>query len=215
MAYGTNAPKGFQPTSYINGSTWTGQTNEYPIQDAYATTIYYGDPVYLATDGTIIRAVLGTPFTTPLLGIFVGVKYKSTTAAQTNQGLQSYSKYWPGATDLPTGMVAYAQIVDDPNVLFDVQLAGAGSDAVLFTALNKNAGSLAATTGSTLTGESNAAIDYATAAAANPTYSFKIVRFTPQPGNPIPPGNAGTVAYPNVLVKINNHVFGSTGTAGV
>lgn len=196
MSYGVNAPFGLQPRSYLDGSPWTGQTSDYSIASGYNTSIFTGDPVYYASDGTIVRATAGD--TNPILGVFYGVKYVDTT------GNQVYSPYWAANTVTQGALNATALITDDPNILYDVQSLGTIAAVDLF----QNANVSFATAGSTISGQSGAALNATLATTA--TFQVKIIRLTPNPKN------AFGVQYNNVLVLLNNNPYkGGTGTAGV
>lgn len=134
MAYGVNAPFGLKPISSITGGSWTEKTNTYPIfasadgATTYAANIFTGDPVVfsptLAQAGTIsiyLPAFAdGTPSTysaLPLLGVFQGCEYKDVT------GKLIKSAYWPASTRVYPGSSIKAWVIDDPNVVFDIQVS--------------------------------------------------------------------------------------------
>lgn len=144
MAYGTNAPFGLRPVSSILGGSWTEKTNEYHIYasadgtNTYANSIFTGDPVVWGTSlgatpaadglfGTIAaynpHFTDGTPSTfngAPIVGVFVGCEYLSTVTA-TNNLIKS--PFWPGGAQVMPGTKIKAYIIDDPEVLFDVQVS--------------------------------------------------------------------------------------------
>jgi hypothetical protein len=81
----------------------------------------------MATAGTIARydpnytdAAPSTWGTTPILGVFKGVEYHSTGSAVNNV---LWKPYWPASTQVVPGTEIVAHIVDDPNVIYDVQLS--------------------------------------------------------------------------------------------
>ncbi len=140
MAYGVNAPFGLRPFCSINGGSWTEKVNEYYISTAYASSIYTGDPVifntsntspnsvpgagYLGTAGTIAIYLPvyadGTPSTfsiTPILGVFMGCEYTLPT------GVLVKSPFWPGGTTTLAGSTIKCWVVDDPTVVYDIQLS--------------------------------------------------------------------------------------------
>jgi hypothetical protein len=140
MAYGTNAPFGLRPISSISGGSWTEKVNEYFIyasangQTTYATSIFTGDPVVwnptLANAGTIAvylpGETVGTPSTfsaLPILGVFMGCEYLSTVTG-TNNLIKS--AYWPGAAQVVPGSVIKAYVLDDPDVVYDIQVSTIG-----------------------------------------------------------------------------------------
>lgn len=196
MSYGTNAPFGLQPRMHINGSVWTGQVNTYQIQDAYATSLFTGDPVTLS-GGYLVIGVAGSA----VIGVFQGCQY--TTAAS----VVTFAPYWPASTSTAQTAGAVAFVCDDQSVLYDIQSNSA--TPIAQTDIGKNANFVAAA-GSTVTGQSGYALDYSTLATGNATRNLKVLALVPRPGNTF------STAYNNVYVLINNNVFGSgTGTVGV
>lgn len=137
MAYGVNAPFGLRPLSSINGGSWTEKTTEYSIfapangVATYSASIFTGDPVVwsptLAQAGTVAvylpaRAV-GTPTTysaLPLLGVFQGCEYI------TPAGTLIKSPYWPASTPVLAGSVIKCFVIDDPDVVYDIQVSTSG-----------------------------------------------------------------------------------------
>ncbi len=223
MSYGTNAPQGLQLSNQFNGDA-AQILNEYPLPNAYGTSLFTGDPVQYAGDGsgTINRGAADTGW----IGVFQGVKFIDAT------GVPRFSKYWPAGTATFNNQLPIALVSDDPDLLYDIQVstsAGAPGPvapvAIQDVDLNTNANiSLVANAfqnlpivypsnpgaGSAQTGQSGYYLDYATLAAGNATHNLRVVRFTPVPGNV-----AGLI-FNNVLVAINNHVLkGGTGTVGV
>ena len=193
MTYGTNAPVGFVPEKYLNNSTWSGQFGNYQIVDAYATSLFLGDPVTLTGGYLIIGAT-----SAPLVGIFAGCSYV------TLAGINTFSPYWPASTSTLAAVGATAQVVDDPNVLFNVQLDATAADQV---DIGENA-NFVSHAGNTVTGISGYALG--DPATGNATYNFKVNSLVPVPNNVF-----GTT-YNNVFVTINNHIYkGGTGTVGV
>ena len=110
------------------------------------------------------------------IGVFVGCEYEN------DQGQTVHSNYYPsGKTN------AKAYVVDDPNVLFQAQADAAMTQSDLgmcttFAAVQSTS------TGSTVTGNSNTALD---ADATSATKAFKVVGFVSPP----------TDAFPDILVK--------------
>lgn len=227
MAYGTNAPFGLQPRMMNTGAAWNGQTNTYLINSGYATSIFNGDPVAPLANGSISIGVAGTG----IAGVFVGCQYQDT------NGNYQFSPYWAANTVTynPTGGVganipATAFVVDDPNVLFDIQVtttnAGTHVASVSQPDLNANANFVIGT-GSPVSGLSGASLDAATIAVGGGSValSLKIIRVTPAFTNqagligatPYTGGqNIFGLLFNNVLVQINNDIYkGGTGTAGV
>jgi hypothetical protein len=202
----------------ITGAPWNGQMNQYPIADSYAESLFTGDPVMTADNGTIIIAPAG-----PVLGVFMGCTYLNTS------GVLVTSAYWPANTATFRAQGAQALIVDDPNVLFDIQVSNNGNtisgiqaadinNNFSFAVAGNGGGATNPAAGSTITGQSAYYLDYATI-ANTAALSLKAMALTPYPGNifaTTTPAVVGTGAYNNVLVILNNHILkGGTGTAGV
>lgn len=217
---GQNSPKGLVPAIYNDGSIWNGQLTEYLIPSGYATSIFTGDPVSFVNSGTIGIGTIGGA----IVGSFQGVKYIDST------GKPQFSAYWPANTVTQGALPATALVCDDPNVLFDIQVASAAGGTVAAPTLvqanmfrNANFG-VAVTSynpisgvtpaanpgaGSTATGLSGYYLASNTI-ADTATLNLKLMRFTQKPGN------IAGVVFNNALVKINNHYYnGGTGTAGV
>ncbi len=243
MAYGTNAPFGLRPLSSISGGSWTEKTNEYYIYAStdglttYATSIFTGDPViynpavattlaggptiaiYPIDNATVVNEI------TPVLGVFMGCEYLSTVTG-TNNLIKS--PYWPASTAVVPGSMIKAYIIDDPDVVYDIQVstatnvlndarfsADAATDA-FFTqnfAFGLGAGGaniLNPTGGSTITGQSAIYLNLVGTAATNrvaATLPLKTIGFTPNPQNIVFASNGTTVnPFLNVRVTINNHI---------
>jgi hypothetical protein len=144
MAYGVNAPFGLRPLNSINGGSWTEKTNEYYIYASpngattYGSSIFTGDLVVWGTSiaaapqttgglGTIAvytpNFTDGTPSIFPLtgtataIGVFQGCEYITPT------GTLVKSPYWPASTVVMQGSVIKASVIDDPTVIYDVQVS--------------------------------------------------------------------------------------------
>jgi len=207
MAYGVDAGFGFQPRRMIGSATFNNQTNTYLIASGYNQNIFKGDPVYYVAPGRIGRATAGAG--NPILGVFMGVKY--TLPGNPYPGPIT-SNYWPAGTVVVSpgqpDPVAYAEIIDDPNVVYDVQAA----TQIDTDELSLNANFLAPGAPPAYafaSGQSYITLDSA-AAAANANFQFKILGYTPNVNN------TPNTPFNNVEVIINNHPFkGGTGTVGV
>lgn len=144
MAYGVNAPFGLRPISSITGGSWTEKVNEYYIYtdpngaNSYNVSIFTGDPVVFTptaanitgnpnVGGFITRYLPAftdnTPSTfsaLPLLGVFVGCEYISVVNG-TNSLIKS--AFWPAGTAVVPGTLIKAFVIDDPNVVYDIQVS--------------------------------------------------------------------------------------------
>jgi hypothetical protein len=116
MSYPTvNGPNGLLPTNLIGGRQFAGSTRMIPIASAYATSMYFGDPVKFTSDGTLITSGLAynsaATETGGTLGIFMGCEYS--TPAGPIFGKNRFQK-WTGGTVAPD---AVAYVCDDPYVV--------------------------------------------------------------------------------------------------
>lgn len=199
MAYGTNKSFGLKPVRYMSGAPYTGALSVYPIANAYATSIYTGDPVVVLSDGTIGIGVAGSS----IRGVFMGVKYTDA------NGNPVFSKYWPASTSTQSGSVTQALVIDDPNILFTIQEdngAGAAGTALALADRGQNA-NFAVQAGSTATGLSGTTLDN-TSHNTTSTLNLKIIDLDPNVGNAVG-------SFANWLVTINVTDLKSVGTAGV
>lgn len=152
MAYGVNAPFGLRPYSHLNGGADDIRTNSnYVIDVVTASTLNKGDPVifapaiadsavtayYKGGQSTITRysptPIFGagnnrTTFAAgtnpPIVGVFMGCEYWV-------NGTYYNQEYWVAGT--PATSVVKAFVIDDPNVIYDVQLGtyqGSNNNAV-------------------------------------------------------------------------------------
>lgn len=203
MAYGVNAPFGLKPSSYLGSGPIPDPQNSYFIAFNYGTALFTGDPVTVDGTGTIVRAANNN--TATIIGVFAGVQYYDV-----NNNLVNLP-YWPNpapATFNNQNPIAF--VLDDPNILYDVQVIGGfgtGGQGAIAADLFSNSTISFATAGSTISGQSGAVLGGIDNATTSPV---KVLRLTPVPGN------AFGIPFNNVIVQINNNPFrGSTGSAGV
>lgn len=191
MSYGTNAPAGLVPVRKLDGSAWTASFDSYQIVTTYASTIFSGDPVTIASSGYLERATAGSA----VVGVFQGVKYIDST------GVAKFMPYWPGNPGVLTGSTVDALVIDDPNVVFTIQetnASGAAGTPLALADRGLNANFLY-TAGSTSTGQSAVSLNNETE-ATTATLNLKILDLDPTPGNAV--GN-----FANWLVLLNNHLY--------
>ena len=165
----------------------------YNIDDNQAGAIFQGDLVTIV----ICSVVKFLPAThAAALGVFNGCNYVDPTT-----GKPIFSNYYPGSVNITQGVIQ-ADVIDDPNQLFIIQ-----ADASVVQAnIGKNA-DIIGTGGSTTTGVSTMELNSATI-ADTAALNLKIVGFYNVPNNE--PG-----AFAVVVVKINEHLYGSTGVKAV
>ena len=293
MAYGTNAPFGLRPMNSINGGSWTEKVNEYEIyasadgSTTYATSLYTGDPVQWGVSmgatpaangliGTIARYnptfADGTPSTfsaVPILGVFMGCRYEAANSIGNTPHISS--PYWPASSLVKPGTKVIAYILDDPNVVFDIQVSthidaadaafvakpffpnpnATGGGAFVYagtfgrnfglnigggtnfntiptpynTATNPSFYANNPATGSSINFQSAfyADVDTSTVAANDHDYAknvttlpLKAIGFTKNPLNVSDTAlTLATTPFLNILVIINNHVYGKASTPPV
>ena len=164
----------------------------YQIADNQAGTIFQGDLVVL-TGGFISRFLPASH--TAAVGVFNGCNYNDPTT-----GKPTFSNFYPGSVNITSGQIS-ADVLDDPNQLFIVQCDA----SIAATDIGKNA-DVIGTGGSTTNGISTMELNSSTL-ATTAALNLKVVGLYNDVNNAF-----GTNAV--VVVKINEHVYGSTGVAG-
>ena len=187
-----NKPFGLRPSGNLS-ATGAQKQYGYQIADNQAGAIYQGDLV-VVYDGFIIKYDPATH--TAVTGVFNGVQYNDPTRA----GKPTWKNFYPGSIDITSGIIE-CEVIDDPAQLFLVQADGSVTQANI----GKNADPTASTTGSTTSGVSNGSLSSASI-AKTAALTFKIVGLYQSPDNEL-----GTYAV--VVVKINQHQYGSVGVA--
>ena len=187
-----NKPFGLRPIGNLS-ATGAQKQYGYQIADNQAGAIFQGDLV-VVYDGYIIKYDAAT-HTAPT-GVFNGCQYYDPTRA----GKPTWKNYYPGSINIDQGIIA-CEVLDDPSQLYLVQADGAVTQANI----GKNADPTASTTGSTVTGVSAGSLSSASI-AKTAALTFKIVGISDQPDNEL-----GT--YTVVVVKLNQHQYGSVGVA--
>ena len=189
----TSAPYGLRSVKRADGMAYAGATTTYLIDPAgEATSLFYGQVVYIGADGYIAAVTTtgadattnswpaGSSDMTGCIGVFVGCEYTN------DQGQVIHSQYYPAAT--ANGGPIKAKVVDDPHVIFQGQMdAVSGQDDI---GANCHFVTAKIVTGSTSTGNSTAQLD---ATVVQTTAPFRILGFVSPTDD----------TYPDVLVKIN------------
>jgi hypothetical protein len=165
----------------------------YQIEDNQAGAIYQGDLVTIV-DGYVVKFAPGTH--AAALGVFNGCNYIDPTT-----GKPTWKNFYPGSVNITQGKII-ADVIDDPNQLFIIQ----ADEDVVQADIGKNA-DVIGTGGSSTTGQSTMELDSSTIADAE-ARNLKIVGLYDVPGNTL-----GDFAV--VVVKINEHLYGSTGVKAV
>lgn len=199
---------GFRPVKTVTGAPYNGAANVYFVPAADATVIMVGDAVKLLGDA---RAATGAPTVTRVsaatdipIGVVVGILFS---------GMGDLNNV-PPVTDLNTPVYRrastdrYLLVADDPQLVYEVQLAGAGPVAASVTAAVGLNGQFTVTAGNTASGASGMQLD-SVGQAVTATLPLKILGFPNRPDNI--PGDAFVSYY----VKLNSATLGSLGTTGV
>lgn len=181
MAYPTvSKPYGFKPVNLIGGLPYAGSTRLMKIPTNYATGIFYGDVVKLASSGEINKDV-GQTTATPV-GIFVGCTFTSPITKQ-----PVYSQNWVAAT---AASDAYAYVVDDPNVLFKAVLVSGNTEdgngltpAYLGRTMVGSNVEIVQNTGDSSSGDSRIAIYSAAGGTTTASLPVRIIDVVPDTAN--------------------------------
>jgi hypothetical protein len=186
-----NKPFGLRPLGNLS-ATGAQKQYGYLIADNQAGAIFQGDLVTI-DNGFLVK--FNNTNHTVAVGVFNGCNY-----IDPSSGKPTWKNYYPGSVNITAGEIV-ADVIDDPNQLFIIQNAGTPAQVNLGT----NADITASTTGSTTTGVSNMTMSgtFTENAAAN----LKAVGLWNVPGNEMG-------QYAVLVVKINEHMYGSTGTPG-
>jgi hypothetical protein len=188
-----NKPFGLRPLGNLSATGGQKQYG-YEIADTQVGAIFQGDLVTLK-DGYILKFAPASH--TAAVGVFNGCFYIDPTTKK-----PTWKNYYPGSVNITEGKIV-ADVIDDPNQLFIIQC---DEDAVQAD-FGKNADVTASTTGSTDTGLSNMTLDSSTI-ATTAALNLKLI------GKWDVPSNELATNYTVVVVKINEHLYGSAGVAG-
>ena len=173
------------------GGPATNVQNRYRIAANYGTAIFQGDMVAQVTGGGVeVHADGGT---VPIVGVFNGCRYTDPTT-----GKETFSNFYPASTNASD---IEAFIIDDPMAIFEIQADDTFPVADLFG----NFDIAYTSSGSTTTGISGAELDVTTG-ATTANLPLKAIDISRDPNN-----SDVSSANTNVLVVIQNHIFGQKG----
>ena len=195
MAYPTvSAPYGLKPVGRVDGMPYAGATRQVQIASGYAANIFNGDIVQINTSGNCIVSAVTTSTSVFVAGVFLGCSY---TNPSTKQKL--FSQYWPTGTVASDAM---AIIVDDPMAIFRVAVCSAGTTVASATRafIGSNV-TVLQTAGSTATGNSSVSV-LSTSSGTTATV-LRVIDVVSETAT-------AADAFPELLVKINNHQYTST-----
>jgi hypothetical protein len=183
---------GLRPIGNLS-ATGAQKQYAYEIADDQSGAIYQGDLVTVF-DGFLVKFAPATH--DAAVGVFNGCNY-----IDPSSGKPTWKNYYPGSVNITSGKIM-AEVLDDPNQLFIIQ----ADEDIVQADIGKNA-DVVGTGGSTVTGVSTMELDSSTI-ANTAALNLKIVGVYDTPGNAL--GENFTV----VVVKINEHLYGSAGVAG-
>ena len=189
-----NKPYGLRPQGNLS-ATGAQKQYGYQIADNQSGAIYQGDLVTLSA-GYIVK--FDATLHTVAVGVFNGCNYIDPTS-----GKPTWKNYYPGSVNITSGQIT-ADVLDDPNQLFSIQASGTITQAQF----GLNAAILYGA-GSTTSGVSGTQLNSTGIANTNADgLVLKLVGI-----NTIPTNTLGTNVQ--VIVKINKHLYGSSGVANV
>src|SRR5208337_1958997 len=174
-----NKPAGLSPIMTLSGSDWTGKGSVYSIPTSDSTNAYYvGDVVTLIAGGggdangypNVVLATAGAAS----VGVVVAAGINPLGGPYINPN--DLSKTFVPATK---AVPYYVLVVDDPNMIFEVQESGAGTNLAATTAPGRNANFVyaAPATGVAVSGTTLNNVGLAVTATLN----LKILRLAPRP----------------------------------
>ena len=182
---------GLRPLGNLAG-TGAQKQYGYEIADNQAGAIFQGDLVVLK-DGYILQFDPATH--TAAVGVFNGCFYNDPTTQK-----PTWKNFYPGSINITQGKIV-ADVLDDPSQMFIIQ--NDGTSAATNYGLNAD---IVVGTGNTTTGLSANELDTSTI-ATTAALNLKIIGLWDVPNNAV---GANAV----VVVKINEHSYGSAGVAG-
>jgi hypothetical protein len=183
-------PFGLRPIGNLS-ATGAQKQYSYVIENDNADPIFQGDLVTVY-DGYLVQ--FDPDAHTAAVGVFNGCNYIDPTT-----GKPTWKNYYPGNIDPSQGKIQ-AEVLDDPNQLFTIQAASSVTQEHVGFNADVSVG-----TGNTVTGVSGMELDGTPAKTA--ALNLKIVGLYDTADNAF-----GDNAV--VVVKINEHLYGSAGVAG-
>jgi hypothetical protein len=218
MAFPTvDRPYGLKPLNLYGGTPFAGATRQYRIASAYNTSIFYGDPIEMINDGTIIKSAIttarATVTTSQIIGVFLGCSYVNA------QGQTIFAQYFPANTTAPTGTYITAYVCNDPDTLFKAVIATGAtpndttsgllpSSTTEFTVIGTNV-ALVQNTGLTTTGNSRVAVASSATTGTLPMNVVDVVYETSYVNG------SGNVVFPELIVRWNFEIHTTTIASGV
>lgn len=209
-------PAGLSPIKSISGTPWNSVANPYYIAPGDTNAYYPGDLVKLQTAGDpatgLSGITLGTAGATAI-GVVVAVGLSAQLAGG-GFGGPYINPNNLGLTYRPSGAQSaayYALVVDDPNIIYEIQEGGAGTNLTQAAAGNNaNIVYAAPAAGVSVSGTTlnNASV------ATTATLNLRILCLAQRADNHFVTNPATGGGGQKWWVMINNHQF-SSGTTGV
>lgn len=165
MANNVYAPSGFREWRYLGASATNMAVQTRFIAYNYGTSIAFGDPVFLNTDGTIhLYAATGTTID----GIFLGCEYFD----PNHPSEPPFKPAWLAPT-LASGTIVRARVAIDPYQTFAAQV---NTTSVLTqSVVGQNMDIAAGTSGTPVTGSGMSQCALSGTAANTNTLPFRII----------------------------------------
>lgn len=165
MANNVYAPSGFREWRYLGASATNMAVQTRFIAYNYGTSIAFGDPVFLNTDGTIhLYAATGTTID----GIFLGCEYFD----PNHPSEPPFKPAWLAPT-LASGTIVRARVAIDPYQTFAAQV---NTTSVLTqSVVGQNMDISAGTSGNPVTGSGMSVCALSGTAATTNTLPFRII----------------------------------------
>jgi hypothetical protein len=205
-----NKPSGLSPVGYLNGANYDGKGRMYTILAADTNPYYPGDLVVPTGSGDATRGIPGVTLATagnPSVGVIVAVGTIPDGGPYANPANLNIVNRPSGAQTVNY----YAFVSDDPNIIYEIQEGGSGTNLTA-SALQNNANILyaAPATGVNVSGTTlnNASV------TTTSTLNLKIISFARRVDNQFLTSPATGGAAQKWWVIINNHVYRG-GTTGI
>ncbi len=187
----SSTPFGLRVATHVNSDA-RPKAIDGGIISGYASTIYFGAPVTLSTNGTLNIATT----TSPLIGSFAGVRYQPTVTDMT-----TVQQYWPANQAYVSGScTAWVFGYDDPLLVYEIQANG----SVAATAVGDQANPVNPSSG---TGQFSLCSLNSSLVGAGSSGTFRILDVVPRPNN------AWGDSFTNVYVQIAAHQYYPATTA--
>jgi hypothetical protein len=187
-----NNPFGMRPLGNLS-ATGAQKQFSYLIKEDYDTSIFQGDLVRIV--GGYVERLSADNQAETAVGVFNGCFFNDPVT-----GKPTFSNKF--ITNAAFTVDIQAEVIDDPSQLFLIQ---ANSQVIVQADIGENV-NVAYGTGNTTTGQS--AMTTTGAPGTTQGNTLKIVGLFSEPGNELG-------AFAKLVVKINNHSYGSLGVTGV